>query len=64
MSAKFRRTFLILLALLYPLTLPGVVLGPQTAEDFVNQGNAEKNKREWDAAIADFSKAIELDTRY
>src|SRR5271154_2819313 len=64
MSARYRLTFLMLLALLYPLTLPGVVFSPQTAEDYVNQGNAERNKREWDAAIDDFTKAIQLNPNY
>jgi hypothetical protein len=38
--------------------------GQQSSEDFVNSGNAKSNKSDWDGAIADFTKAIELKPEY
>ena len=62
--AKYRPTFLSLLALLFALTLPDVAFGEQTAKDFFNRGKAEMGKGDWDGAIADFTKAIELNPKY
>ena len=60
MLAKYRPTFLLLLALLFALTLPGCTFAQQTAEDFYDRGIAKHTKGDLDGAIADFSKAIEL----
>ena len=64
MSAKHRPTFLILLALLFALTLPGCTFGQQTAEDFVDRGKVKYARSDWDGAIADYSKAIELNPKF
>jgi Flp pilus assembly protein TadD len=63
MSAKYRPTRLRLLALLPALALSGVALGQQTAMDFFHRGGADMGKRDWGRAVADFSKAIDLDPK-
>ena len=63
MSDKNRSTFLILLALLSALTVPGVAFGQQAAKDFVDSGIAKMAKHDWGGAITDYTKAIELDPK-
>ena len=45
------------------LALPGVAFGQQTLEDFVKRGNIKYAKHDLDGAIADYSKAIELNPK-
>jgi tetratricopeptide (TPR) repeat protein len=45
------------------LTLPGVASGQQSPEDIVIRGNVKYAKHDLDGAIADYSKAIELDPK-
>ncbi|MGD1021078.1 MAG: tetratricopeptide repeat protein [Verrucomicrobiia bacterium] len=47
-----------------PPTQPGVAVGPQTPKDFVKRGNVKYARRDLDGAIADYSKAIELDPNF
>ena len=61
--STFRPTFLILVAFLFALTLRGVAFGQQTAEDFVDRGVAKGKKGDLDGAIADCTKAIELNPK-
>ena len=58
MSARFRTTFLILFA----LTLTGIAFGQQTAEQLVGSGQVKVETGDWDGAIADFTKAIDLNS--
>jgi tetratricopeptide (TPR) repeat protein len=62
-SAKHCPTFLILFALLFALTVPGCAFGQQTAEDFSRRGVAKEKKGDLVGAIADYSKAIDLDPK-
>lgn len=35
-------------------------MGQETAEEWVKSGDAKRRKRDWDGAITDYTKAIEL----
>lgn len=61
--AKYRLTFLTLLALLSVLTLPRRAFGQQSVEAFVNRGNASRASGDMNAAIASYTKAIELNPK-
>ncbi len=63
MAAKHCPIFLILFALVFALTVPGCAFGQQTAEDFSKRGVAKEKKGDLVGAIADYSKAIELDPK-
>jgi tetratricopeptide (TPR) repeat protein len=60
MSAKYRPTFLILLALLSALSLLGCRFGQQTAEDFSNRGKAKMAKGDQAGADEDLAQAAKL----
>jgi tetratricopeptide (TPR) repeat protein len=64
MSAKYRPTVLGLFTLLFALPLAGIALGQQTATEFFWRGMTEMSKNDLDGAIADFTKAIELNPKY
>ena len=64
MSAKSRPTFLLLLGLLAALTLPLGIFSQQTAQDYVKSGYARAWKCDQDGAIADYTKAIQLNPKY
>jgi tetratricopeptide (TPR) repeat protein len=38
--------------------------GPRTEGEFVTRGLAKQSKGDWDGAIADYSKAIELNPKF
>ena len=60
MLAKYRPTFLILLALLSAMTLPGCTFGQQTAKDFLNRGKAEMAKGDLAGANEDFAQTSKI----
>jgi tetratricopeptide (TPR) repeat protein len=59
-----RATNLILLCALFIVVWPAQGQTPTTAADYVNRGDARQAKSDLDGAIADFSKAIEIEPRY
>ena len=50
--------------LLFVLLLIPLASFGQTAEDFFNSGNAKNDKEDYEGAIADYTKSIELDPNY
>mgnify|MGYP001546078323 CR=1 FL=1 len=44
-------------------SLPATLAAQTTSDDFVRRGFARERQRDYDGAIADFTKAIELDSR-
>ena len=64
MSAKYRPTFLSLLALLYALTLSRNTVSPQNAKEFLDRGVVKVSKNDLDGAIVDQTTAIELNPKY
>ena len=46
--------------LVFAQSLLGIAFAQQTAEDFFTSGNAKAITSDWAGAIADYSKAIEL----
>jgi tetratricopeptide (TPR) repeat protein len=63
MSAKYRPAFLSVPVLLFALTLPGLAFGQQTADQVILSGQIKVKTGDWDGAIADFTKAIELNPK-
>ena len=55
--------FLGVAVLLAALTVPMGALGQQTAQDFLKDGNVKMDKGDRVGAMADFSKAIEIDPK-
>ena len=55
--------FLGVAVLVATLTLPLGAFGQQTANDFKRSGTAKAMKGDWDGAIADYTKAIELNPK-
>jgi len=53
-----------LFVFLSALTLLWIGCETQTATDWFNRGNAEEMKGDWKGAVANYSKAIELDLNY
>src|SRR5688572_4179156 len=57
-----------ILAVLVLLSLSATVAygqaAPVSAEDYFNRGNARTDKGDWDGAIADHTRAIELNSKY
>jgi tetratricopeptide (TPR) repeat protein len=63
MSDKYRPTYLILLAVLSAMTLPVCSFGQTTAEDFANRAMAKHIAGDSNGAIADYTKAVELNPK-
>src|SRR5258708_904254 len=59
-----RVTLLLLLGLLLVVVWPVQGQTPSTATDYVNRGIEKVKKGDPDGAIADFTRAIEIDPRY
>jgi tetratricopeptide (TPR) repeat protein len=63
MPAKYRPIFLTILACMFALTRPGSTFGQQTAEEFLERGKTDTIRNDWDDAVTDYSKVIELDPK-
>src|SRR5437870_219339 len=60
-----RKTFALGLALIVLLVLErsGAVLAQTSGEDFLKSGAAKYDKGDWDGAISDYTKALEIDPK-
>ena len=64
MAVKYCPTFLALLVLLSAVTLLWSGCRPTTASDFMQQGVAKTREGDYDGAIADYTRAVELNPKY